>query len=79
MKRNRFNRIISFMLALIIVCANLTMPAWSVESSQSFSEAYEDNVGGTAKLNTNTMIYISDDPTVGLNFQNVLMSDEVAE
>lgn len=79
MKRNRFNRIISFMLALIIVCANLTMPAWSVESSQSFSEAYEDNVGGTAKLNTNAMIYISDDPTVGLNFQNVLMPDEIAE
>lgn len=75
MKRSFFNRIISFMLAFVMVCANLIMPIWSVESN----EAYETNIGRTAKLNTNAMIYISDDPTAGLDFQNMLMSEKVAE
>ena len=79
MKHSFLNRIISFMLAFVMVCANLIMPIWSAESSQSNSENYEVNVGGTAKLNTNAMIYVSDDPTAGLNFQNVLMSEKVAE
>lgn len=75
MKRCLFNRIVSLVLALLIVCSQLCMNVFAQEDEK----AYLSNIGGTAKLNTDAYIYISDDPTAGLNYGNMLSQEKVAE
>ena len=74
MKRCLLNRIVSLVLALLIVCSQLCMNVFAQEDE----DAYSANIGGTAKLNADAYIYISDDPTAGLGYENMLTQEKVA-
>jgi hypothetical protein len=72
MKRCLLNRIISLVLALLMVCGQVCITAFAQETDE---ESYRANVGGTAKLN-DTTIYISDDPAESTTFFKYTLKPE---